>query len=268
MNAVTPILDTTGYNEKMAKSLIDKIYFLDKVDADVFVDFGCADGRMLSFIEKVFPGVTLIGYDNDAQMIETAKLTNPDTGILFTSDWNDVIKAVEGHKKAGRKVCLVLSSVIHEAYSYLSSAELKAMWNRVWGDDGVRFDAVAIRDMMVSRTTSRPSDPMAVARVRQVFDIEKLAQWESQWGSIDENWSLTHFLLTYQYTENWEREVRENYLPIPYEEFLNSIPRHYVPTFKEHFTLPYLRRSVRNYFGIELADRTHIKLILELAGAN
>ena len=268
MNAITPILDTVGYNEKMAKSLIDKIYFLDKVDADVFVDYGCANGVMLAFIEKVFPGVTLIGYDNDAQMIETAKATNPGSGILFTSDWNEVIEAVKGYKEKGRKACLVLSSVIHEAYSYLSSAELAAMWDQVWGKDGFRFDAIAIRDMMVSRTTSRPSDPMAVARVRQVFDLEKLGEWESNWGSIDENWSLTHFLLTYQYTVNWKREVKENYLPIAYEDFLNSIPRHYVPTFKEHFTLPYLRRSVRKDFGIELADRTHIKLILELAGAN
>jgi len=268
MNAVTPIQDTVGYNDKMAKSLIDKIYFLDKVDADVFVDFGCADGRMLSFIEKVFPGVTLIGYDNDPEMIELAKLASMNSGILFTSDWSEVVKAVESHKAAGRRTCLVLSSIIHEAYSYLSSAELDAMWNRVWGNDGVRFDAVAIRDMMVSRTTSRPSDPIAVARVRQVFDLDKLGEWESNWGSIDENWSLTHFLLTYQYTANWDREVKENYLPTAYEDFLRSIPRHYIPTFKEHFTLPYLRRQVRKDFGIELADRTHIKLILELTGAN
>jgi hypothetical protein len=34
-----------AYNDEMRKALIDKIFFLDKVqDATVFADFGCADG--------------------------------------------------------------------------------------------------------------------------------------------------------------------------------------------------------------------------------
>lgn len=264
MNVSSPILDRSTYTTEMAKSLIDKVYFLDKVDAELFVDFGCADGTMIAFIEKVFPGVELVGYDADPTMVARARANNPASDAVFTDSWEEVTEIVARRRESGSRSCLVLSSVIHEAYNYLSVGELENFWRRVWGKDGIRFDAVAIRDMMVSRTTSRPSDPIAVARVRQVFDQGRLSDWEANWGSIDENWSLTHFMLTYRYEANWDREVRENYLPIPFEQFLSSVPNEYVPTFKEHFTLPFLRRSVRRDFGIDLADRTHLKLILEL----
>lgn len=259
----TPISDSDVYTVEMAKALVDKAYFLDKVDAGLFVDFGCADGAMLGFIDKVFPGVSLVGFDNDEDMIGRARRENPGKGIVYTSSWDEVDQLVRRHRAAGVKSCLVLSSVIHEAHNYLSQADLGAMWNRVWGGDKASFDYVSIRDMMVGRATTRPSDPIQVARIRQVFDRGRLDEWEGRWGSIDENWSLVNFLLHYRYEANWSREVRENYLPVSYEEFLSSIPARYFPIFQEHYTLPFLRRRVREDFGIDLADRTHLKLVLE-----
>jgi len=260
----TPIDNANLYIAEMGKSLVDKSFFVDKVDANVFVDFGCADGMMLGFIDKVFPGLTLVGYDNDPEMIRRAKTDNPGSGILYTSSWDEVENAIRKKRAEGQRTCLVLSSVIHEAHSYMSETEMKEMWSRVWGMDGhVRFDYVSIRDMMVSRTTTRPADPIQVARVRQVFDPVRLDEWEAQWGSIEENWSLTHLLLTYRYTENWKRELKENYLPVNYETFLSSIPAQFFPVFKEHYTLPFLRRRVKEHFGFDLSDRTHLKLVLE-----
>lgn len=32
------------YTEKMKMSLLDKIFFVDKIESNVLVDFGCADG--------------------------------------------------------------------------------------------------------------------------------------------------------------------------------------------------------------------------------
>lgn len=263
MNTAVQITNTISYTTEMAKSLIDKIYFLDKVDAGLFVDFGCADGIMLDFISKVFPGIILVGYDNDDEMIEKAKVKNAHNDVIFTSSWEEVAKIVSEHRDAGTKSCLVLSSVIHEVHSYLSQTQIDNVWKMVWGTDTIAFDYIAIRDMMVSRTTTRPSDSLQVARVRQLFDIDMLDEWEANWGGIEDNWSLTHFLLTYRYKENWTREVKENYLPVSYEKFMASVPKRFTPIFKEHFTLPFLRRKVREDFGFELADRTHLKLILE-----
>lgn len=61
------------YNDRMSKTLIDKIFFIDKVDADVFVDFGCADGTVLGHLHDLFPGNYYIGYDINPSMIAIAK---------------------------------------------------------------------------------------------------------------------------------------------------------------------------------------------------
>lgn len=261
-----PIANMEKYNKEMVKSLVDKIAFIDKVDAEVFVDFGCADGTLLGLIKKLFPQYTLIGYDNDPEMIQRAKANPENHGISFTADWQEIETIVKAEKKRGHYACVVLSSVIHELRSYLSEQEMADVWSKIWSDGTKEklFSYVAIRDMMVSRTTSRASDPMQVARIRQLFDKDKLNQWEAIWGSINENWSLTHFLLTYRYTHSWEREARENYLPVNYEDFMASIPFEYFPIFMEHYTLPFLRRCVQKDFGFDLSDRTHLKLVLEL----
>ena len=250
------IKNINQYNTHMTKSMIDKLYFVDKVDAEVFVDFGCADGALLKTIQNLFPNHIYIGYDICEEMIQEAKNNNPNN-IQFYGDWNEVIDQLNKYDK---KKCLILSSVIHEIYSYSSKNQINDFWNQVWSNC---FDYIAIRDMMVNSSTSRPSDPISVARVKQVFQNKLLQEWEHQWGSINENWSLVHFLLTYRYTENWSREVKENYLPINLEEFLNLIPREYIPSHIEHYTLPFIRKQVFKDFGIQLQDRTHLKLILE-----
>lgn len=253
----THIPSFASYNENMAKSMIDKIYFMDKVEADVFVDFGCADGILLKYLAHNFPDKTYIGYDLSPEMIQEAI---KDAGaVTFSSNWDHVMGLVRGHQEKGQKVCLVLSSLIHEVYAYGGAEEVATFWKRVW-ESG--FDFVAIRDMCVSETTSRPSDPITVARVRQVFDRNMLKEWESHWGNINENWSLVHFFLTYRYQQNWSREVRENYLPISLETLLSNIPYRYFPHHIEHYTLPFLRAAVEKDFGVQLQDRTHLKLIL------
>ncbi|NTF17001.1 hypothetical protein G6L37_00980 [Agrobacterium rubi] len=275
-----PIADEGLYNAEMAKSLIDKIYFLDKVDANLFVDFGCADGIMLCFIERAFPGVQLVGYDIDETKLEAARSNarrqDPNSKIIFTSDWDEVRDIVLKARNVGTKSCLVLSSVMHEIHSYLSEGDQSTVHSQIWGDqtDTIHdrgrnappqaiFHYVAFRDMMVSKTASRPSDPMQVARIIQCFDSKRLSEWTSNWGSIEDNWSLTHLMLTYRYEVNWQRELKENYLPVSYEDFLASIPPHYFPVYKDHFTLPFLRRCVKERFGFDLNERTHLKLVLE-----
>ena len=82
-------------------------------------------------------------------------------------------------------------------------------------------------------------------------------------GSIGINKNLIHYLLKYRYTENWDRELNENYLPISKEKLLSLIPKNYEVIFYEHYALPFLKEKVREDFGIILKDKTHIKLILK-----
>ena len=61
------ITNYVTYNYNMSLSVSDKLFFLDKVDFDVIVDFGCADGILLEELSKLKPDVRLIGYDIDSK---------------------------------------------------------------------------------------------------------------------------------------------------------------------------------------------------------
>jgi hypothetical protein len=252
------VADISTYNAKMQKALIDKIFFLDKVgDANVFVDYGCADGSVLKLAQSLIPDNIYIGYDFSKDMIDSAKNNCKKLPIEFTDDLEQLTRLTEASDGVS---CLSLLSLIHEVYAY-GPEKVSAFWNFVFSKN--LFNYVAIRDMCVSRTTSRPSDPISVAKIRMNYDKNMLAQWEAQWGSLSENWSLVHFLLTYSYVDSWDRELRENYLPVCLEDLLNLVPADWEPVYVEHYTLPYIRQQVMTDFGIDLQDRTHVKLILK-----
>jgi len=245
--------DINKYNEEMKKSLIDKIYFIDKIETKFFVDYGCADGTMLKFLAEMFPESVFLGYDNNLEMIELAELDNHFENLTFTNDINKVINL------AGlNDVALILSSVLHEIYHAHKEDEL-------WYHDikAIQPKYIVIRDMAVSRTTSRTSDNISVAKVWMNHDQQQLKEWEEQWGSLNENWSLVHFLLKYRFQDNWDTEVKENYLSYNVEKLLADVPKGYEPIFMEHYTLPFVRNEVKKTFGIDLQDKTHIKLILK-----
>lgn len=255
-----PIANRDQYNIAMRQSMMDKMFFMDKIGpgAKTILDWGCADGALIEYMHKMFPEHFYMGYDIDPKMLAIAKAAFE--AFPMEAEASDDLSDFVAHRH-GRKVdVVVLNSVIHEIYSY-GLKEIDEFWTNLFSR--VRPQYIVVRDMCVARTTSRPSCPVIVARIKQIFDLDKITQWESKWGSLHENWSLVHFLLTYRYADNWDREYRENYLPISVERLLARFPRDYVPTFVEHYTLPFLREQVMIDFGIQLQDRTHLKLILK-----
>lgn len=250
------IPNITSYNVEMRKSMIDKIVFMDKINAQVIVDFGSADGSTIAFMRAIFPEITYVGFDISEEMNTLARRNNPD--VKFFSNWDELREYTLG--LAGSKA-VVLNSLIHEVYSYGSPEDVEVFWSRVY--DSSLFKYVCIRDMCVSDSITRKSDPLAVIKVRKHYDPQTLAQFERKWGSINENWALVHFLLKYRYKTNWQREVNENYLPISFEELIRLIPAEYEPVDFKHYVLPFTRRQVREDFNIDLQDPTHLQLILE-----
>jgi len=249
------------YNAGMKKSCLDKIFFIDKVDSTVFVDFGYADGTMIKFLNSLFPEYSYIEYDISSEMIETASNNcevEINKNIKLFSNWGDVVDEISTHNK--EKITLVMNSIIHEVYSYGTKSDVEETWKRVFYDD--IFDYIIIRDMISSSSIDRTSDINDVAKVLREGNSKYIRDFEMNWGSIEQNKNLVHFLLKYRYTDNWEREVKENYFPIAKEELLATIPRNYNIEFYEYFTLPYLKLLVKRDFGIDLKDKTHIKLIL------
>lgn len=248
------------YNYNMELSLDDKLFFLDKVDFDVIVDFGCANGVLLEKIAKYRPGVKIIGYDLDYAMLQICTKANIPSDALLTDDWNKVISEISKYEKP----LLNLSSVIHEVYSY-SPGSVNEFWNEnVFGSN---FKYIVVRDMIPSKkidSIDMSGYRRDVSRVRELSDPETLNSFEGHWGSIDSDYrTFMHYLLKYRYKINWTRELLENYLPISIEDVIQKIPSNYKIKQNEQFIVPFIKEQAYKDFGIKMDQNTHTKLILE-----
>lgn len=161
--AYTEIGKYDVYNERMAKSMLDKLFFVDKVDAQFFVDYGCADGTLFKYMRQYLPSVDFLGYDNSDYAVTIARQSNTDQKTTFTGDLEEVKKRNnEVHDRvcmdgssAQHKTCLVLNSVIHEVYNYADRQQIDYFWHTVFCS---RFDYIVIRDMIPSESVDRVAD--------------------------------------------------------------------------------------------------------------
>ena len=255
-----PISNLQSYIEGMKYSMKDKLFFTDIIDFDVIVDFGCADGTFLEELSKIKPNVKLIGYDLDDEMLSKAQ-SRLGKKALVTNNWYDAVK----YTSSFRNPLLNLSSVIHEVYSYSRPNVISQFWNsQVFGGD---FKYITIRDMIPSieiekQEISHFKDD--VRKVRSKTDRFYLDSFEKKWGTISNNYrTFVHYLMKYRYTENWDREVNENYLPVSLETVKSKIPGDYKIIYEEDFLLQFLKDQVKKDFNVELTHSTHTKMILK-----
>jgi hypothetical protein len=253
------------YNKRMAKSAMDKAFFVDKIDAGLIVDFGCADGSLFQLISGFLTDdIKLVGYDVDEKMVCLASQKLQKENIFFYSDWLDVCKMHNDYIQIkDAKTAIILNSVIHEIYDYLTVSQIDDFWETVF-----KFDYVVIRDMIPSEKIDRQSDINDVRKIlRKFYGTKELNDFQNKWGSIENNKSLVHFLLKYKYvTPNWEREVKENYLPLYREKLLCLFPDRFDVIYHEHFCLPYTKEQILHDLNIELKDNTHLKIIFRKRG--
>jgi 23S rRNA U2552 (ribose-2'-O)-methylase RlmE/FtsJ len=248
------------YNKGMEKSIDDKLFFISKLDFDVIVDFGCANGVFLSKLKGIKPNVKIIGYDLDDSMLEkAASVLGKDA--LLTSSWDEVVAELQNYNSP----LLNLSSVIHEVYSYSHSSVIKKFWEKqVFGGS---FKYITIRDMIPSVEIHKNEISKFkedVEKVEKLADSHYLQSFEDRWGTIDNNYrTFVHFLLKYRYTDNWDREVNENYLPVSLETVKKKIPSSYSIVYEKNFILNFIQEQVKKDFDVEITHSTHTKLILK-----
>lgn len=242
------IKDYNIYLTKMSKTFFDKAWFISHIPEDIttIVDFGCADGSFLKFLKTNCPSLKYIGIDND----EKFKTLTKENGFECYESLKETYE--EGMFDLD-KTCLVLSSVIHEIYSYECD---KQFW-----EDMKQFSPkyIAIRDMMLNKINGNYfflSNEMR-KNINKVF-IDKYPveymKFVHNFGYENECFdetTITHFLLKYIYgkSENWDREVQEDYLPI----CINEMHRHindlgYTIEFSDFYKLPYLMNRWKNDF--------------------
>ncbi len=111
--------DIANYNLQMRKSLLDKIFFADKMDCKRFVDFGCADGSMIKFLSGIYPENIYYGYDQNKEMIHLASNDNNDNvHLLFTDDIKAIHDFINASNLQHEDVGVIASSILHEIYHF------------------------------------------------------------------------------------------------------------------------------------------------------
>jgi hypothetical protein len=274
-SSTEPIVDYNVYLSRMDKSLQEKLFFLDKLDPciDTIVDFGCANGALLEAVRQYKPGMRLIGIDNDEKMREAC------AGRAFQiySSFADFVYQTDElrlHPVCCDKTALILSSVLHEVYSYMPYKETEELLHGLFT---YGFRQIVIRDMAVNQELyampfNRNSKRYYYPMMRTLcHDSEMMSRWNQFAKTVSHDYlsmaDAVHFLLKYRYVENWERECKENYLMYSYEHLQQKFKEYacgidYFPVYQEHKVLEYTRDCIQKDFGFQLVDATNYKLIL------
>lgn len=268
----TKLNDISIYNERMDKSIEDKLWFINKVDADIYVDFGCANGNLLKHLSYIHQkqgktDIQYIGYDNNDEMLELARQNcNRFKNISFTNDFVNVRRLynITSTDEKDKKVCLILSSVLHEVYSYSNGEEKEDFWKSIYDLD---FDYIVIRDMTsgIDMYTFRPNVSRTleyqIMTVKEKANQQQLLDFQRYWGRINSLHNLTHFLLKYKYVENWSRELKENYLPLTLSLLHFRLNFSYERKYHKLYCLPYLKNLFKKDFGIDFIGYTHMNVL-------
>lgn len=260
MNTINDIniSDIKLYNNGMQKSILDKLWFADKLDNEKYnlIDYGCADASLIKILHKINPDYNYYGYDISEEMLKIAKENF--SSCTYHHKWNDLVSDIY----RGYDGVLNISSLIHEVYSYCNDSSINEFWDNVF--NSINFKYIAIRDMSISQVSQRMAYSEDVSKIHHYADSEMLNDFETQWGSIQYLPNMIHWMLKYRYKINWKRENKENYLPITVEELFKIIPLDkYRVIHYEHYTLPFVKEVVRKDFDIELKENTHVKILLQ-----
>ena len=244
------------YNDGMRKSMEDKLFFLDKINddtIDTIVDYGCADGTLLSMTSDKWHKV---GIDMNIDMLTEAEELCKGGEFILASNLP---------RMDGRRSILNLSSVLHEIYSYGSKDDVLVFWKNLWNSN---FDYIVIRDLITDVDEDTRANEKDVEKVKNPINIYShgITSFEKIWGSVWKQKNLLHYLLKYRYIENWDREVKENYFNLSVDELLGIIPNTYEVFYKRTYCLPYVHDRIKRDFGIDVKDTTHIQLILKKRG--
>lgn len=254
-----PINDYNVYTNLMTNGIEDKLFFFDFLkkhpEINNFVDFGCADGTLLFYVNKIFPNLNLYGIDESREMIERAKVKIPCN--LFQTN---IIPNID--KRA--VTALNLSSVLHEVFFYSCPNELDNFFNSIIEN---KIDYIFIRDMFYSESLQFNRKELSQDVMNRIdknykaerISFEKYYNTDIRYNKKD----LVHFLLKYTYQANWERELAENYFSYNPSMLVKRLEQ-YKLVYYDTYTLPFKKKQIFNDFGYVLDVPTHFKMILKL----
>ena len=248
----TDISNLVTYVNSMSVTLYDKCWWIDKIpdEIDTVIDFGCAGGDLAHMINRIMPGrFTYIGVDNSPIMLDLAKhnfALFQNFPVAFYPNLSEALKVV-----VPEHTVLVMNSVIHEIYSYLSNEERADLGNII-NNSNIKY--IAVRDMYPGK------DILYHAAWQEKFSEHPV--YGDKWREFCNVANASHnatleFLLKYRYDANWNRECYERYL----WHWGGMFPNYNVE-FENHFYIPYIRKQAYADFGMDMGNQTTHKKML------
>lgn len=240
------------YLDRMRIGMYDKCWFLANIDIDVttIIDFGCADGSLFNFLEAMYPGrFTYVGIDNNQEFLDKCPRI-PGRTIYFQS-----IYQVDNEVNWDKAI-LVMNSVCHEIYSYVDTCETKHILQYAI-EHNVRH--IAIRDMCF-----RAKKGITATEWIAIDDAFAERYPEQYAANIALNRDWRELAMKYTYTENWDREVQEQYfhptLLLDVKAVASIDPRYEMNT--QYFYIPQQIKRIERDIGIEWPEltTTHVKI--------
>ena len=272
MSNIVDIINYNCYLTKMSKTFFDKAWFVSHLPEDIctIVDVGCADGSFMEFLKRSGLDFEYIGIDNDPEM---QRLTKEKGFTCYSS--------IKEFKESGcifeENMCVVLNSVVHELYSYFNESVLSDIY-------ALHPKYIAIRDMMYN-PIDRTRFYLPIDDYEKIINVfkEKYPEQYEQFYKFHHHQNyekqIAHFLLKYMYTENWDREVKEDYLSYDINQIRNYFCENFIfpdsnyhIEFQTFYKLPYLVNKWKKDFDLknnhELNEyirniNTHYKMLLK-----
>lgn len=267
--------DTNVYNERMARSINYKKFWFDRIDPSkikYIIDFGCGDGTLLKEVANTpkFKHCKLIGYDISRRQIEKAQQNCEGLSIDFYSrDYSQLYDIIPADER--EQVAIVFSSVLHEWFTYNNNNAWRHVLPIIYITRYSKY--IIIRDMEFTEK----QEYLMMAKYKKSTYRKVLAKKTPQLLSfLKHGWNIqekpaknvTHFLLKYQYKENWDTEVKENYFATPFDKIISEMGVNgFSIRYLNRYSMPYLEQQIEKDFDIkEFPFNTHTELILERTG--
>lgn len=255
------ILYENKYLDRMAKPLQEKLkvsVFISP-DSKEILDVGCADGIVTEALANMFPQSMVKGIDLDSGFIKKAK--DRTGGVKNISFETVYLRDLLPRNK--RYDAVIFCSVLHEFFTYGegTSSVIKALSDahELLNVGGV----LIIRDMVLQEFT-KSNSPFALKLAEKIYKKEEFCQqvndFERVYGKMNSYYTLNHFLLKYMYIENWDRELREHYVPVTceqYEKILELLGMSI--QYKQLYLIDYLRNKWKEDFDLTDEDTITLK---------
>lgn len=247
--------DTAGYLKRLDAGLLEKlrIAFAIPKDAKRVLEVGSGTGSMLCVLARLFPDKEFVGIDADAEFVKLANAKAQEEGLTNVTFKHSWLHDMLWPKKHEFDV-VIFCSVLHEFFSY--GRGIASVTNAL-GDAHALLSVggvVIIRDMILDDWTKTAVDlvPTFTKKVLGCKHLERqIAEFTKKYGEFKSLYEFNHFLLKYMYTENWERELGEDYVAVTTDQYKMALPLAGLHIeYLWSYTIPYLEEKWRHDFGL------------------